>query len=75
MCKQKIVYTTLDANGVRNDRLEDSFERLEEYLCAESIIDTYLETSHSKSFMGIMDHLLSEELRHKLSKKTENMLN
>ncbi len=59
----------------------DSYERVDEYLSKlgmttmERIIDSYLETSHDKPFMEIMDHLLSEELKHKLSKKTENMLN
>ena len=59
----------------------DSYERVHEYLSKlgmttmESIIDSYLETSHDKSVIDILDHLLSEELRHKLSKKTENMLN
>ena len=59
----------------------DSYERVHEYLSKlgmttmESIIDTYLETSNDKPVMDILDHLLSEELKHKLSKKTENMLN
>ena len=59
----------------------DSYERVHEYLSKlgmttmESIIDSYLETSHDKPVMDILDNLLSEELRHKLSKKTENMLN
>ena len=53
----------------------DSYERVHEYLSKlgmttmESIIDSYLETSHDKPVMEILDHLLSEELRHKLSKK------
>ena len=41
----------------------------------ESTIDSYLELSHGKPVIEILDHLLSEELKHKLSKKTENMLN
>ena len=59
----------------------DSYERVHEYLSklgmttVERIIDSYLETSHDKTVMDILDHLLSEELKHKLSKKTENMLN
>ena len=59
----------------------DSYERVHEYLSklgmttVERIIDSYLETSHDKPGMDILDHLLSEELKHKLSKKTENMLN
>ena len=59
----------------------DSYERVHEYLSKlgmttmESIIDTYLETSHDKPVIDILDHLLSEELGHKLSRKTENMLN
>ena len=59
----------------------DSYERVDEYLSKlgmttmESIIDTYLETSRDKPVMDILDHLLSEELKHKLSRKTENMLN
>ena len=59
----------------------DSYERIHEYLSKlgmttmESIIDTYLETSHDKPVMDILDHLLSEELKHKISRKTEIMLN
>ena len=59
----------------------DSYERVHEYLSKlgmttmENIIDSYLEISHDKPVMDILDHLLSEELKHKLSKKTENMLN
>ena len=59
----------------------DSYERVHEYLSKlgmktmESIIDSYLGTSHDKPVMDILDHLLLEELKHKLSKKTENMLN
>ena len=41
----------------------------------EILIDTYHETSHDKSVMDILDHLLSEELKHKISRKTDNMLN
>ena len=59
----------------------DSYERVHEYLSklgmttVERIIDSYLETSHDKTVMDILDHLLSEELKHKLSKTTEKMLN
>ena len=59
----------------------DSYERIHEYLSKlgmttmESIIDTYLETSRDKPVMDILDHLLSEELKHKISRKRENMLN
>ena len=51
----------------------DSYERVHEYLSKlgmstmESIIDSYLETSHDRPVMDILDHLLSEELKHKLS--------
>ena len=41
----------------------------------DRIMDTYLESSHDKPFMDIIDHLLSEEVKHKVSRKTENMLN
>ena len=46
----------------------DSYERVHEYLSKlgmstmESIIDSYLETSHDRPVMDILDHLLSEEL-------------
>ena len=59
----------------------DSYERVHEYLSKlgmttmESIIDSYLDVSHHRPVMDILDHLLSQELKHKLSKKTENMLN
>ena len=59
----------------------DSYDHIHEYLSKlgmktmESIIDSYLETSHDKPVMEILDHFLSEELKHKLSRKTENMLN
>ena len=59
----------------------DSYERVHEYLSKlgmstmENIIDSYLETSHDRPVMDILDHLLSEEIKHKLSRKTENMLN
>ena len=59
----------------------DSYERVHEYLSKlglttmENIMDSYLETSHGKPVMDILDHLLSEDLKHKVSKKTENMLN
>jgi hypothetical protein len=59
----------------------DSYERVHEYLSKlglttmESTIDSYLETSHDRPVMDVLDHLLSEELKHKLSRKTENMIN
>ena len=59
----------------------DSYERVHEYLSKlglttmENTIDSYLESSNGKPVMDILDHLLSEELKHKLSKKMENMLN
>ena len=59
----------------------DSYQRVHEYLSKlglttiENTIDSYLETSHDRPVMEILDHLLSEELKHKLSRKTENMLN
>ena len=59
----------------------DSYERVHEYLSKlglsviESTIDSYLETSQGKPVLDVLDHLLSEELKHKLSKKMENMLN
>ena len=58
----------------------DSYEKVHEYLSRlglttiENTIDSYLETSHDRPFMEILDHLLSEELKHKISRKTENML-
>ena len=59
----------------------DTYEMVHDYLSRlglstmESTIDSYLELSHGKPVMEILDHLLSEELKHKVSKKTENMLN
>ena len=59
----------------------DTYERVHEYLSKlglttmENTIDSYLESSNGKPVMDILDHLLSEELKHKVSKKTENMLN
>ena len=59
----------------------DTYERVHEYLSRlglstiENTIDSYLELSHGKPVMEILNHLLSEELKHKVSKKTENMLN
>ena len=59
----------------------DSYERVHECLIKlgmtrmESIIDSYLEISQDRPVMHILDHLLSEELKHKLSKNTENILN
>ena len=58
----------------------DSYEKVHEYLSRlglttiENTIDSYLETSHDRPVMEILDHLLSEELKHKISRKTENML-
>ena len=58
----------------------DSYEKVHEYLSRlglttiENTIDSYLESSHERPFMEIFDHLLSEELKHKISRKTENML-
>ena len=59
----------------------DTYERVHDYLSRlglstmEGTIDSYLELSYGKPVMEILDHLLSEELKHKVSKKTENMLN
>ena len=58
----------------------DSYEKVHEYLSRlglttiENTIDSYLESSHERPFMEILDHLLSEELKNKISRKTENML-
>ena len=58
-----------------------SYERVYEYLSRlgmttiENIIDSYVETSHDGPLIDILDILLSEELKHKLSKKKQNMLN
>jgi hypothetical protein len=38
-------------------------------------VDSEIETSHDKPVIDILDHLLSEGLRHKVSRKTETMLN
>ena len=59
----------------------DTYERVHDYLSRlglstmEGTIDSYLELSDGKPVMEVLDHLLSEELKHKVSKKTENMLN
>ena len=59
----------------------DSYDRVHEYLSKlgmttmENIIDSYLEIFHDKLFMEMLDHLLSEELKNKLSKNTEKTLN
>ncbi len=59
----------------------DSYERVHDYLnklglsTFEKSMDSYLETAHDRPFMDILDHLLAEEVKHKLSRKTENMLN
>ena len=48
----------------------DSYEREHECLSKlgmttmESIIDSYLEISHDRPVMDILDHLLLEELKH-----------
>ena len=58
----------------------DTYERVHEYLgklglsVIEGTIDSYLETTHGKPVMEILDHLLSQEVKYKISKKTENML-
>ena len=58
----------------------DSYEKVHEYLSRlglttmENTIDSYPESSHDRPVMEILDHLLSEELKHKISRKTENML-
>ena len=57
----------------------DSYEKIHEYLSRlglttmENTIDRYLESSDGKTVIEILDHLLSEELKHKISRKTENM--
>ena len=59
----------------------DTYEMVHEYhskfglTTMEKVIDSYPETSIGRPDMDILDHLLSEELKHKLSRKTENMLN
>ena len=59
----------------------DTYERVHGYLgklglsTIDATIDSYLETAHGKPVMEILDHLLSGELAHKVSRKTENMLN
>ena len=40
----------------------------------DATIDSYLETALGKPVMEILDHLLSQEVKYKISKKTENML-
>ena len=58
----------------------DTYEQFHEYLgklgltAMESSIHTYLEVSKNKPIMEILEQLLSEELGHKLSKRTEKML-
>ena len=58
----------------------DTYEKVHEYLgklgltAMESSIDAYLEASKNRPVMEILEHLLSGELEHKLSRKTENML-
>lgn len=59
----------------------DAYERVHANLgklglsVIEKTTDNYLEKAHDRSFMDILDHLLSEEMKIKVSKKTENMLN
>ena len=59
----------------------DSYEMVHEYLgklglsVIEGTIDSYLETAHGKHVMDVLDHLLSEEVQSKASKKTGGMLN
>ena len=59
----------------------DSYERVHEYLSRlgvttlENIIDSYPGTLHDKATIEVRNHLLSEELMHKLPNKTENALN
>ncbi|MEM0133615.1 MAG: hypothetical protein QXU18_00080 [Thermoplasmatales archaeon] len=48
----------------------DSYERVHEYLgklglfVTDSTIDSYLETAHGKPVLEVLDHLLSEEVKH-----------
>lgn len=59
----------------------DSYERVHENLSKlgltvmEKTMDNYLENAHDRTFMDILDHLLMEEVKNKVSRKTENMLN
>jgi len=55
----------------------DSYERVHEYLqklhlsTMDSIIDTYLESSHDRPVMDVLDHLLSEEVKNQKSRHVE----
>ncbi|OWP56107.1 MAG: hypothetical protein B2I17_07615 [Thermoplasmatales archaeon B_DKE] len=55
----------------------DSYERVHEYLqklhlsTMDGIIDTYLESSHDRPVMEILDHLLSEEVKKQKSRHVE----
>ena len=58
----------------------DSYERAHEYLSSlgltimNNTINSYLKSSHEKTVVKILNHLLSEELKHKKSMKIENLL-
>ena len=58
----------------------DPYERVHENLISmgldtmEHIIDSYLENARDKSVVEILDHLLSEEVRSKRSKRYETKL-
>ncbi len=58
----------------------DSYERVHESLISlgmdtiEHTIDNYLENARDKSIMEILDHLLSEEVKSKLSKRYDTKL-
>lgn len=58
-----------------------TYERVHDYLSKlglptlEKSLDSYLETAHHRPVMDILDHLFEQEVKHKLSKKRENMLN
>ena len=55
----------------------DSYERVHEYMqklhlsTMEGILDTYLESSHDRPVMDILDHLLSEEVKNQKSRRVE----
>lgn len=58
----------------------DSYERVHEHLATlgmdtiEKTIDNYLENAHDKSVLEVLDHLLSEEVRSKRTKRYETKL-
>ncbi|MHB8397098.1 MAG: IS21-like element helper ATPase IstB [Thermoplasmataceae archaeon] len=58
----------------------DSYERVHEYLSGlgldtvEKTIDNYLENARDRSVMQILDHLLSEEVKSKRSRRYETKL-